>query len=69
MEHKIEFISVNVDGEQREWHLTPDDLCEEFHGECDLPSLDDTIVSCVFAGVMLYFENFSELMSVFTGEG
>lgn len=67
--NKIEFISYNVDGEQREWHLTPDELMNEFHGESVLPSLDDPIVSCVFAGVHLYFETFSELMYTFTGEG
>lgn len=65
---KIEFISINCNGEEREFHLTPDELYEEFNGECDLPDLGDTIVSCVFAGTHLYFETFSELMYVFTGE-
>jgi hypothetical protein len=68
MENKIEFISLNVDGEQREWHMTPSEMYEEYNGECDLPSLNDTIVSCVFAGVHLYFETFSDMVYTFFGE-
>ena len=66
---KIEFISLNADGEQRTWSMTPEELLNEWHGEADLPDLSDTIVSCVFDGTVLYFETFSELMYVFTGEG
>ena len=68
LENKIRFISLNVDGEQREWDLTPSELNEEYHGECALPSLNDTIVSCVFAGVHLYFETLSDLVYTFLGE-
>ena len=68
MEHKIEFISLNVDGVQREWHMTPSEMYEEYNGKCDLPSLDDTIVSCVFAGTRLYFETFSDMICTFFGE-
>ena len=69
MEYTIHFISINVNGEQKEWHMTPTELMEEFYGECDLPSLEDTIMSCQYAGTILYFETFSELMYVFTGVG
>ena len=68
-EHTIYFISINVDGEERVWELTPSALVNEFHGKCDLPSLDDTILSCRFADTTLYFETFSDLMYAFTGEG
>lgn len=68
MESKIHFMSINVDGEQREWCMTPSEMHEEFNGECDLPSLDDTILSCVFGGVILYFETFSDMVQVFFGE-
>ena len=68
MEHKIEFISIHCNGEEREWHITPTEMCEEYNGECDLPDLGDTIVSCVFAGTRLYFETFSEMVYTFLGE-
>ena len=68
MEHKIEFISINCNGEEREWHMTPTEMYEEYNGECDLPDLGDTIVSCVFAGTRLYFETFSEMVYAFFGE-
>jgi len=69
MDQKIEFISINVDGIERNWSITPDELIDKYKSsEYDLPSLEDTIVSCVFAGTILYFENFSQLLYTFTGE-
>lgn len=67
MEHKITFISINCEGEEREFSFTPDELMDEFYRENDLPDYDDTIVSCIFAGVHLYFENFGELVMTFLG--
>lgn len=67
MEHLIRFISINADGVERDFMMTPSQLIEEFEGKCDLPSLNDTIVSCVYADTHLYFKTFSELMYVFTG--
>ena len=67
MEHMIEFISINCDGKEREWHLTPTELYDEYSDGCDLPDLGDTILSCVFAGVHLYFETFSEIVNTFLG--
>ena len=69
MDQKIEFISINVDGIERNWSITPEELIEKYKSsEYDLPSLEDTIVSCAFAGTILYFENFSQLLYTFTGE-
>lgn len=69
MKHKIEFISINIDGEERDWHLTQDELIKKWKSEeCDLPSLDDPIESCIFSGIHLYFENFSQLLYAFIGE-
>ena len=67
MNHEITFISINCEGEEREFSYTPDNLMDEYYGECDLPDLEDTIVSCIFAGVHLYFETFSELVRTFLG--
>lgn len=67
MNHEITFISINCDGEDRWNCYTPEGLMDEYYGECDLPDLEDTIESCIFAGVHLYFETFGELLRTFIG--
>lgn len=69
MEHKITFISINCDGEEREFSYTPDGLMDEYDNGGDLPDLYDTIVSCIFAGTHLYFETFGEMLGTFIGNG
>lgn len=68
MNNVIHFISINVEGEEVEWHMTPTEMYEEYYGECDLPDLGDPIVSCTFAGTILYFETFSDMVYTFFGE-
>ena len=36
--------------------------------EVDIPTNDDTVVSCVLNETQLYFETFGELMQALTGE-
>lgn len=65
----IGFISINVNGEQTEYSMTPSEMYEEYQNEDnDLPELNDTILSCVFGGVYLYFETFSDMVLTFFGE-
>ena len=64
----IHFITINCDGEQRDWHMTPTELMEEFNSvECNLPMNDDTVLTCRYGGTQMYFETFGELNQVFLG--
>ena len=67
MEHKITFISTNDKDEKRKFSFTPDELATEYGENCNLPDRCDTIKSCVFAGVNLYFETFGEVVTTFIG--
>lgn len=67
MDDVIHFISVNVDGEDREWDMTLIELRREYYGKCDLPSHDDLILSCDYAGAPLYFKNFGDMVYTFLG--
>lgn len=64
----IHFITINCDGAQRDWHMTPSELCNEYNSEtCDLPMRDDTVLTCRYGGTQMYFETFGELCDVFMG--
>ncbi len=63
----IHFISVNADGEDKEWNMTIAALREEYYGDCDLPSNDDLILSCDYAGASLYFKDFGDMVYTFLG--
>ena len=67
-ESTIHFITINCDGAQRDWHMTPSELCNEYNSEtCYLPMRDDTVLTCRYGGSQLYFETFGELCDVFIG--
>jgi len=38
---KLVFWTINADGNLKPWHMTLDDLRNEYYGNCDLPSLDN----------------------------
>lgn len=67
MEHKINFTTINSDGNEVKWSWTPDELEEKYWGDEDIPMLDDGMVDCEFAGQPLYFETFEDLVMTFLG--
>ncbi len=69
---KLDFISINKDGERVEWHMTISEMYKRYQGNNNLgdgtlPALSDTILACVFAGVHLYFKTFSDMADTFYG--
>jgi len=72
MEHKIEFKSINADGQTREWSMTKQELYDEyFQGECDLPSLDDVVFDCyvssTYDNTEIFCTTFKQLMETVIG--
>lgn len=67
MENMI-IITLNANGEQVETCLSVDDLIYAWYHDIDIPTNDDTVVSCVLGKTQLYFETFGELMQALTGE-
>ena len=50
----ITFVTINCDDKQREWDFdSVDELSKAYWTTCDIPSLDDPIVSCEFMGIPL----------------
>lgn len=64
----ITIITLNANGEQVETYLSVDDLIYAWYHDIDIPTNDDTVVSCVLGETRLYFETFGELMQALTGE-
>lgn len=54
--------------EQVETISTVDNLIYSWYHDMDIPTNDDTVVSCVLGKAQLYFETFGELMCVLTGK-
>lgn len=64
----IHFITINSNGAQHDWHMTPTELCYEYNSETrNLPMRDDTVLTCRYGGTQMYFETFGELCDVFIG--
>ena len=61
-------ITLNANGEQVETILAVDDLIYAWYHDIDIPTNDDTVVSCILGKTQLYFETFGELMQALTGE-
>lgn len=64
----ITIITLNANGEQVETYLTVDGLIYAWYHDIDIPTNDDTVVSCILGKTQLYFETFGELMQALTGE-
>lgn len=64
----ITVITLNANGEQIETILAVDDLIYAWYHNIDIPTNDDTVVSCILGKTQLYFETFGELMQALTGE-
>ena len=63
----ITVITLNANDEQTETVLTVDELIYAWQHDIDIPTNDDTVVSCVLSETQLYFETFGELMEALTG--
>lgn len=61
-------ITLNSNDEQVETISTVDNLIYSWYHDMDIPTNDDTVVSCVLGKTQLYFETFGELMCVLTGK-
>lgn len=64
----ITIITLNSEGNQIETTMTIDKLIHAWYNDIDIPTNDDTVVSCVLGKTQLYFETFGELMGALTGE-
>ena len=65
---KIIVITLNSEFKQVKTCMTVDELNYAWYNDIDVPTNDDTVVSCVLGKTQLYFETFGELMMVLTGE-
>lgn len=63
----ITVITLNANDEQIETVLTVDELIYAWQHDIDIPTNDDTVVSCALSETQLYFETFGELMQALTG--
>lgn len=65
---KIKFTSINVDGNEVKWELTPQELHDNYFSEdCTLPMLDDKVTECSVADCKIYVDTFSDVVSIFLG--
>lgn len=60
-------ITLNSEGNQVETITTVDELIHAWCHDIDIPTNDDTVVSCMLGQTPLYFETFGELMKVLAG--
>lgn len=66
---EIYVITLNTEGQQTEIRCTVDELINSWYNEIDIPTNNDTVVSCLLDGhTQLYFETFGELMVALTGD-
>lgn len=63
----ITVITLNANDEQVQTVMTVNELIHTWYHEVDIPTNDDTVVSCVLGETQLYFETFGELMQALTG--
>lgn len=65
MMERLFFITININGEFRQWHMTLNNLREEYYGNCDLPSLDDRVTQFEMNELPMYFNTFSDIIKTF----
>jgi len=66
--NNIVVITLNDSGDQIETALTVDELIFAWYHDTDIPTNDDTVISCVLDKTQLYFETFGKLMEALTGD-
>lgn len=63
----INFKTLNCDDEERTWSWSVEELEQNYWEGDDIPSLDDPVTYCEFAGKELYFGTFEDLVFTFLG--
>lgn len=67
-EQKIDFISIDDNGHEHKYSLTPEELANTWNFDYyNLPNVTDLISECVFGGTHLYFCEFIDLVRTFLG--
>ena len=66
---EIFLITINDEGKQVQTVTTVDDLIDKWNESIDVPTNDDTVMSCVLGKTPLYLETFGEMMLTLTGSG
>lgn len=64
----IIIITLNSNKNQVKTLMTVDELIDAWYHDIDIPTNDDTVISCVLENTQLYFETFGKLMMTLTGE-
>ena len=64
----IYLITLNNNGEQIETRCSVDELIDSWYHDFDIPTNDDTVVTCLLGKTQLYIETFGELMLILTGD-
>lgn len=66
----LEFTTINVDGEKRNWKFdSVDELKAAYTAEnYDLPDGDDPVIELCLNGVTLYVDTFEQLYRLLAGE-
>lgn len=64
----IYVITLNSDDNQVETKTTVDELIHSWYHDLDIPTNDDTVVSCLINNTQIHIETFGELMMILTGE-
>jgi len=65
-EHRIDFITVDDDGNESEWHMTASEMIDGFNMNYDsMPKFTDTVLSCAFANQKLKFKTVADLWYTF----
>ena len=64
-EHKIDFISIDDDGNEHEWHFTVSELVDAMNNRDELPEFNHAISQCVASGMRLHFTTFFDLFKAF----
>ena len=63
----LRFVTINVDGEYREWEFeSVEDLREEYHKEdYQLCGNDDPVTEMEVFGIPMYVNSFDDIVSLF----
>ena len=60
-------ITLNSNNNKVKTLMTVDELIYAWYYDIDIPTNDDTVISCVLGNTQLYFATFGELMMTLTG--
>lgn len=61
-------ITLNSNNEEVTTKGTVYEIIHAWYHDIDIPTYNDSVISCVLGTTQLYFETFGELMMALTGE-